>query len=739
MNRCLLTATALATILMAAPALAQDAAPAQDGAQGNDEDVVVVAQRRNETQVVREGTLGALGDKKAEDVPFSIKGYNAALILNQQPQTLGQVLENDPSIRTTYGFGNAAEQFVVRGFTLYGDDIGFDGLYGITPRQLVAPELYEQVQVLNGASAFLNGAAPGGSGIGGNVNLVPKRAGAVDLFRATANYTSDSHFGGSFDVSRRFGDGAFGVRLNGVYRSGDVSIDNEFRRAEVLGGGFDWRGGDVRLTADIAYQRVQVKRLRPKVTIASATVPRVPDADANYAQGFTFTTLRDVFGQVRGEWDVADNAMLYAQFGARDGSERGLYDGITVTNATTGAATGNALFVPRTDNNEAAQAGARVKLGSAVTQEFNVGGTYVWQVNRNAYDFRYGPGFAGYATNLYATPQVALPSSTLVGGDLADPFPVSRTRLGSVFASDTVGFLGDRVLVTGGLRLQVLDLRSYSYVDGAEASRYREDAVTPVVGVVVKPVAGLSLYANRIENLAQGPTAPFLGFDPTFLNPDGTRGASRPVTNANEVFRPFRAVQYEVGGKLTVGRFNASVALYSTSLPVGVVSPDPANPGQLVFDLNGKQRNRGIEVGLDGELARGLRLIAGGAITRAKLRDTAFGVNQGNDAPGVPDYTANANVEWDLPFARGLTLTGRVVQTGEQKVNAANTLELPAWTRVDLGARFVAVVAERPVTLRVNVDNVADNRYWASAFDTFSQALLQGGPRTYKASVSVDF
>ena len=81
------------------------------------------------------------------------------------------MLENDPSVRTTYGFGNAGEQFVIRGFTLFGDDVGFDGLYGIAPRQLVAPELYDQVQVLNGASAFLNGAAPGGSGIGGSVNL----------------------------------------------------------------------------------------------------------------------------------------------------------------------------------------------------------------------------------------------------------------------------------------------------------------------------------------------------------------------------------------------------------------------------------------------------------------------------------------------------------------------------------------------------------------------------------------
>ena len=728
MTRCHATASRFAlAVLLATPAYAQTTPQPTEG-----DEVVVTAQQRNQTQVARSGSVGVLGDKPAEDVPFSIKSYNAALILNQQPQTLGQVLENDPSIRTTYGFGNAAEQFIVRGFTLAGDDVGFDGLYGITPRQLVAPELYEQVQVLNGASAFLNGAAPGGSGIGGSVNLIPKRAGIGELTRATANYTSSGHFGGSVDLARRSADGRFGVRLNGVYRSGDVAIDDEFRRTALAGGAFDYAGSAVRLSLDLAYQRVQVRNLRPKVTVATATVPRVPDADHNYGQAFSYTTLRDIFGTVRGEWDVADNAMLYASFGARDGSERGIYDGITVTNATTGAATGTALFVPRTDNNEAAQAGLRVKLGSAITHEFNLGVSGLWQVNRNAYDFRYGPGFAGFATNLYDTPTAALPASTLVGGDLADPYPVSRTRLYSTFASDTLGLLADRILVTGGLRLQVIDLRSYSYFGGARTGRYKEDAVTPVVGVVVKPVAGLSLFANRIENLQQGPTAPLTALDPA-------TGTIKPVSNASEVFGPYRAVQYEVGGKARLGPVNASLALYSTRQPVGFVATDPRNAAFVRFDLFGEQRNRGIELSVDGTLARGLRVIAGGAITDASLRRTAGGVANGNDAPGVPDYTANANVEWDLPFVPALTLTGRIVQTGRQAVNIANTLELPSWTRFDLGARYVVATGGKPVTLRVNLDNVANNRYWASAFDTFSQALLQGGPRTYKASLSVDF
>lgn len=705
----------LALITATTPTYAQEA---------DQEELIVTAQRANETQVARSGQVGVLGDKAGDDVPFIVKSYNAALILNQQPQTLGQVLENDPSVRTTYGFGNASEQFVIRGFQLFGDDVGLNGLYGISPRQLVAPELYDQVQILNSASAFLNGAAPGGSGIGGSVNLVTKRAGSTPLTRATANFTADSHFGGSFDVSRRPGDGRWGVRVNGAYRAGDVSVDDEYRRAAVIGGAIDYRGASVRAALELAYQTIEVHRLRPKVTIASAAVPTVPDASANYAQPWTYTRLRDVFGSARVEWDVAPGALLYAVAGARDGRERGLYGGITVMNAVTGAATGNALFVPRTDNNEAVQAGLRVKLAAGgVDHEFNVGGSQVWQVNRNAFDFLYGAGFAGFETNLYDPVAVPIPSSTLKGGDLENPFPISRTRLGSVYASDMIGLLGDRVLVTAGLRLQRITVRTYSIADGALDQTYDKDAVTPVIGLVVKPVAGLSLYANRIEGLSQGQVAPL---DAALVNP-------------GEALPPIRSVQYEVGGKLAAGRINMSLSAFRISLPSAYAVADPGGSALRRFSYYGEQRNQGFEFSMDGELARGLRLIAGASVINAKLTRAAGGVNRGNKVTGVPDYLANANVEWDLPFARRLTLTGRVVVTGEQQVNLVNTLELPAWTRFDFGARYVTLLGERPVTWRINVDNVANRRFWASSFDAFSQALLQGAPRTAKASVTMEF
>lgn len=707
-----------ATLAVAGPAFAQDAA--------DSESIVVTAQRNNQTKVTGGGNVGVFGNKAAEDIPFNIRSYNEALILNQQPDTLGEVLENDPTVRTTLGFGIAGEVFVIRGFELDASDVGFDGLYGITPRQLVAPELFSSVQVINGASAFLNGAAPGGSGIGGSVNLIPKTA-ERDMIRATLGYTSAAHFSGAVDVARRFGaNGEWGLRVNGSARRGDIAINDEFHSSYVLGATLDYNNGPLRSSLNLNYQRLNQSYWRGQVGIG-AVIPRVPDADTNYSQPWSQILTKDFFGAFSVEYDLSSEAMVYAKVGARDGREDQTTATITVLDAVTGAATGAGSYVPREDNNESATAGIRIKLeGGGMSHEVNAGVAVSWQVNRNAYDF----DFIGYATNLY-DPVVAprpIPNQ-FVGGDLDNVFPIGRTRVSSAFFSDTLGLWDDRILITGGLRLQEIKTTSYSYADGSRTGGYKESAITPVVGLVIKPVEGLSLYGNRIEGLLAGTTAP-----PTI---DDGQGGFLPVVNAGAVLPPVKSTQYEVGGKLNFGRFNAGLALFRIDKPNSFV-----DPVTLIYGNYGVQRNRGIEVTLDGEPVDGLRIITGLTINDAKLRRTEGGVNQGNDAIGVPEVLANANVEWDLPFLPELTLVGRVVYTGKQAANATNTLELDSWTRFDLGARYVALVGDTPLTLRFNVDNVADKRYWASAYNVFSAfgtRLLQGGPRTFKASASIEF
>jgi iron complex outermembrane receptor protein len=720
-----MSSTALALALgVGAPALAQEAETAKD---------IIVTAQQAQKQVISNADLGALGSKSALETPFNVTNYTAQLVLDQQSETIGDVLKNDPSVRTTYGSGNQSELFVIRGFALNGDDVAIDGLYGVTPRQIVSPELYENIQVLNGANAFLFGAAPGGSGIGGGINLIPKRA-TKTLLRATASYGAKSVFGGNFDAGTRFGaDDAFGIRVNGVYRNGETSIDNERRGVRVIGASFDYHKGPGRFFLDFGYEDQRAYQPRPELRLATTAlaIPNVPRASANYAQPWSYTKLRDIYTLARAEVDITPNVMAYIAAGFRDGREDGDYSTLTITNSATGAATQSRLFVPREDNNESGKLGLRGKFTVAgISNEWNVGGSANYTENRNAFAFgafptsvrNCGATATAFCTNLYAPVSVAKPANGTTGGNLGDVPRVSKSAFTSLFASDTLGFIDNRVLVTVGARRQGMIVEGFDRATFLRTTRYAQTVTTPVVGLILRPTQNLSLYANRIEGLAQGPTAP----------------TNATITNPGAIFPPFRSKQYEVGAKYAVKGLTATLALYQTKQPNGYskTTPTTANPLATTYVIEGQQRNRGIELSLNGEPTDYLRFIGGVTITDARLTNTLGGATDGNRAIGVPDYQVNFGAEVVPWFLKDATLTGRVVRTGTQYLDVTNLQKLSGWTRFDLGMRYVVVAARHPITLRLSAENIANRRYWSSAFGGY---LLQGLPRTIKSSVTFEY
>jgi iron complex outermembrane receptor protein len=154
----------------------------------------------------------------------------------------------------------------------------------------------------------------------------------------------------------------------------------------------------------------------------------------------------------------------------------------------------------------------------------------------------------------------------------------------------------------------------------------------------------------------------------------------------------------------------------------------------------GEQRNRGLEMTVFGVPARGLRLLGGLTLLEAEQRVTADGANQGNDVIGVPKTQANIGAEWDVPGVPGLNLNARALYTSSQYADGANQQKLPSWHRLDIGANYVTTIADRKVTFRARIDNVADKNYWASAGGyPGSGYLVLGAPRTAVVSATVDF
>jgi iron complex outermembrane receptor protein len=677
-------------------------------------------------QVARGGQMGVLGNQDNMNVPFTMTSYTSQLIEDQQAEDVGDVLLNDPSVRQSYGFGNQSQIFVIRGLPLAGDDISYGGLYGVLPRQILSTDAIERVEVFKGPNAFINGVSPTGTGLGGSVNLQPKRAEDVSTRRYTQDISSDGRVGEHLDLGQRFGEGnRFGARVNLSQREGDTAIDDENQRTKLFVAGLDYRGDTFRVSTDFGYQKQRINGLRNTVQLGNATkIPTAPDASHNYGQDWTNAETEDTFGMMRGDWDLNENWTAYLAGGAKHTRETGVYGTPTLV-GNNGVATVGGSEIPHNEDNTSFAAGlnGHVQTGP-VSHQIAIGASTLWTQQENAYTF-YRPVTGN--TNIYTTPSLPKPTAvSSTGGDMGDPGVTGKTRNRSLAVSDTVGLFDDSLLLTYGVRRQQLRVENYSYDgttsngaanaanDGSRTSLYDKSITTPVYGIVYKPTDTVSLYANRIEGLAKGPVA------------------SGTVTNLGEAFPPGRTKQLEAGIKLDMQSFGANLGVFRIEKP----SDGYVDATQRLYIRDGEQVNKGVELSVFGEPIEGLRLMAGGTRMTSELKKTAGGLADGNHAIGVPTFQLNASVDWDVPGLEGAALSARMLRTGGQYADQANNLSLPTWNRFDAGARYKLKVDQKDLTLRVNVENITDKNYWASANGGY---LSQGDPRLVKLSGTIDF
>jgi iron complex outermembrane receptor protein len=278
----------------------------------------------------------------------------------------------------------------------------------------------------------------------------------------------------------------------------------------------------------------------------------------------------------------------------------------------------------------------------------------------------------------------------------------------------------------------------------AKAAAARDIALAFGVPPMLLGLPGDNTYANYAEALVPGTSAPAVAN--AVVAGWGDAAVPVIVTNGGEVLKPFRAEQAEVGVKYDAGSFGGTLSVFRTTLPSALVSitsnGDPVAGTQPtgVYSDGGEQENRGVELTVYGEPIDGLRLIGGATWLDAEIKRSLTAANEGKSAIGVPDVQTNLNVEWDVPGLSGLTLEGRVVHTSAQAANAANTLELDAWTRFDAGVRYAFEAGGRPLTVRARVENVADEDQWVAVGGyPGSNYLTLGAPRTLSLSISAEF
>ena len=152
----------------------------------------------------------------------------------------------------------------------------------------------------------------------------------------------------------------------------------------------------------------------------------------------------------------------------------------------------------------------------------------------------------------------------------------------------------------------------------------------------------------------------------------------------------------------------------------------------------GDVRHRGFEFSLAGQVADGLRVVAGAVLLQARLSGTL--VDQGllGRVPigRTPRFT-RLDVEYGPKSWNGLSFDVQADNRSSRIASADNLVRLPSRTILSLGGHYRFEVADVPASLRFQVRNVFDTFSWDI---NISQLNYQPEEqRRYLMTLAVDF
>jgi iron complex outermembrane receptor protein len=679
--------------LAAVPALAQQQAKTLPE--------VVVEGNRETTYGATGNTAGALGERALRDTPFSVEVVTSKEIANQQATLIDEALKFDPAVASfNNGYIGESSGITIRGLQLdLLNGYKIDGLAMPNWASDVPLEHFEQVELLKGLSGFMYGfGQPGGI-----VNFVTKRSTAVPTASATLGYMNDSVFRGHADFGGRFANNRFGYRVNAVREQGDTFVDDGYIKRTSASVALDAAlTPDLLWSVDALYQKRRTDGTYFALYLdPGVDVPPPISGSRRLAQPFTFheTEHRSVGTELL--WQIAPQWDLRLAYRKSD-QDRENADSEIVVNDNAGNYTeGQYRWLTRYKQ-EQARATLAGKFATGPIGHHIVAGVSSLQQDREAAQF----GFAVLGTGnlaspgLFEDPMQPLDRNTL---------PTSEITERAVFLSDTLAFNKQWSAILG-LRYSNFEQDAFDS-DGTVSTRYSRSPVTPTVALIYKPVEPVSLYGSYVESLEAGGAAPL-----------GTN-------NAEEVFGPLRSKQLEFGVKADYRNWGMNAALFR--IERGLEYINDAN----FYVQDGETRYDGLDVSGHVRFARQWTFNAGAMWLDARNVEGAPEV-RGRRGEGAPRFTAKAKLDYAVPQVAGLTLSGGAQYVGRRAVQADNTNFVDDFVLFDLGARYQTKAGGTPLTFRLNVDNVANEKYWVPSYGFF---LTQGAPRVIRASVQMDF
>ena len=665
--------------------------------------------------------VGPLGNKAWVDTPLSSTTVTSAMIENQQANSVSELLKYSPSTQMQARGGMDVGRPQSRG--MQGSVVANSRLDGLNIVSTTAfpVEMLERLDVINSLTGSLYGpASPAGQ-----FNFVAKRPTEETLRRVTLGYQSRNALSGHLDLGGHIDDeNQFGYRLNLLNEEGEGNVADSTRRRKLAAIALDWNirpGTQLQLDAS-HYEFVQKGYPGSFSYGAKVQLPSAPDAkNKNLAlstAGNALTTdtlstrlihyLNDDWSLTAGVgWQQADRAMRSVSSTILNS------DGDISRKMSDSSAAGRFRVLSNT-----VTLNGHVDTGSIGHDLAFATSGYVWSI----YSAKgRSQQYTWDNSNMYH------PSAMDEKGDgrirlNGDRYKSSENTQQSITVGDTLT-LTPQWSAMFYLSQSWLQTRNFNN-GGEQTGQNDQQGISPSAALMYKINPSLMAYISYADSLEQGGTAP----------------TDSGVKNEGQTLNPYRSQQYEAGLKADLGDINLGAAVFQLKRPFAYV-----DSRDMVYKEQGEQVNNGLELTATGRVYDGLNIYSGVTFLDPQLKDTVSESTSDKRVVGVPKVQANMLVEYSLPSMPALVYSANLHYTGKRAANDTNTAWAGSYTTLDLGTRYHTRISNVPTTLRLTVNNLTNEHYWASIFPSGtdgnggSPSAFLGSGREVRASVTFDF
>jgi iron complex outermembrane receptor protein len=200
----------------------------------------------------------------------------------------------------------------------------------------------------------------------------------------------------------------------------------------------------------------------------------------------------------------------------------------------------------------------------------------------------------------------------------------------------------------------------------------------------------------------------------------------------NNALKPIYSQLYEVGAKadLFKNQLSATLALYQLTLRnVAVNANDPANPD--LFVQRGKERARGVETEIDGNLLTNLSVKVSYAYNVAKVIESEVPAEKDVIKENAPRNASSSWIKYSFTkgFVKGFSLSAGHSQSGSRNTLTTG-LVLPAYCVIHAGIGYTF----KKFKAALNIYNIGNAIYWTGGYNYASK--WPGAPRNAMLNLS---